>query len=164
LALVDRRNSSSRPGSIDETSRVPVIDYAGTGVYRQARQARTPPPVRTPAPRAGVTETRPVPTRAPEPVKPAPAARVEARVEARPAARVEARLATGTGALAHPRLVPRPRTTPPPEPLPRLTLRPACRDRDCDFEEEPTDEMTAARSHDATRPRDVTAARSRRYR
>lgn len=80
---------------------------------------------------------------------PAPEVRAPARAGTEPAAR--------PGPLAHPRLVPRPPTTPPP--LPRLTLRPSTRDQD--FEDEPTGEI-AGRSHDATRSRDVTAARSRR--
>jgi hypothetical protein len=104
----------SRASSIDETSRVPVIEYARTRIFRQAPEVRAP-----------------------------------ARAERQPEARATS--------LAHPRLVPRPPTTPPP--LPRLTLRPTTRDQD--FEDEPTGEV-AGRSHDATRPRDVTATRPRR--
>jgi hypothetical protein len=39
---VDRRSTTSRPGSIADTSRVHTIDYAPTRVFRQARHARTP--------------------------------------------------------------------------------------------------------------------------
>jgi hypothetical protein len=44
LSGVDRRNPSRRPGSVNETLRVPVIDYAQNRLYRQAqaRRARTP--------------------------------------------------------------------------------------------------------------------------
>lgn len=128
---------------------MPVIEYARTRIFRQARQARTPPPVRATGSRAGVADTRPVPMPAAAPSTPAPETRAEARAGRQPEAR--------SGPLAHPRLVPRPPTSPPP--LPRLTLRPTTRDHD--FEDEPTDQM-AGRSHDVTRPRDVTAARSRR--
>jgi hypothetical protein len=38
---VDSRNTS-RPGSVDDTRRVPVVDFAPTRIYRQARQVRTP--------------------------------------------------------------------------------------------------------------------------
>ena len=43
---MDRRNTTSRPGSIAETLRVPVINYAQPRLARQgqtqARRARTP--------------------------------------------------------------------------------------------------------------------------
>jgi hypothetical protein len=38
--IVPRR--SSRPGSVDDTRRVPVVDFAPTRMFRDARQVRTP--------------------------------------------------------------------------------------------------------------------------
>jgi hypothetical protein len=144
---VDRRNSSSRPGSVDDTNRVPVIEYARTRVFL-ARQARTPAPVRTPA-AARERDTRPVPALAAAPAAPAPAAPAPAAPP--PEARADALPAVRSGPLPHPRLVRRPRTTPEPAPLPRLTLRPASRDRE--FEEEPTDQTAATRSRYVTSTR-----------
>lgn len=42
--LVDRRNTTSRPVSVAETTPVPVIDHAPTRIFRQPprRSARTP--------------------------------------------------------------------------------------------------------------------------
>ena len=42
-----RRNTTQRPGSIGDTSRVPTIDHAPTLVYRPSRPSRPsrPPPV-----------------------------------------------------------------------------------------------------------------------
>jgi hypothetical protein len=158
---VDRRTTTSRPGSIDETSQVPKMDYEQTRVYPQAS---TPPPVCASDPRGRAAETRPVLARGSAPsvaAPPAPMIRAgEVRAEAWPEVRA--------GSLPHPRLVRRPRATPMPmpvpepahAPLPRLTLRPTFRDHD--FEEEPTGEVPVVRSRDVTRPRDVTAMRSRR--
>jgi hypothetical protein len=39
---VDRRSTTSRPGSLSDTKRVPTIDYAPTRVFRQTRHTRTP--------------------------------------------------------------------------------------------------------------------------
>lgn len=41
-SAVDRRSTTSRPGSLEETKRVRVIDYAPTRIYRQAHRTRTP--------------------------------------------------------------------------------------------------------------------------
>jgi len=40
--IVKRRNTTVRPDSLDETSRVPQVDFAPTGVFRQVRRSRTP--------------------------------------------------------------------------------------------------------------------------
>jgi hypothetical protein len=138
---VDRRSTTSRPGSIGETDRVPVIDYAGTRVYQQPRQSRTPAPaVRPPLPAVLDTATRPILARAPAPsVAPLPTLPALPPEELAPGARA--------GSLPHPRLVRRPRATPMPAPsatLPRVTLRPESRDPD-ELDDQPTGEITATR-------------------